>query len=182
MSPLANSIVEIFSTLTLFGQGVAVFLLAILITKKFFPKEKNCQKIAKFISENYTTGIFFISAVATAGSLSFSEVANFTPCKLCWFQRIAMYPIGLISFVSMIKSDDGVKKYALPLSLIGLVIAGYHILVQTFPKALECSDEVAKCSAKEFAQYGYITIPVMAFTAFLLIALLAFFAPKTSKK
>lgn len=84
-----------------------------------------------------------------------------------------MYPIALVSLVSLIKNDNGVKKYIVPLAVVGALIAAYHILVQIFPQALECSDEVAKCSAVEFAQFGYITIPVMSLSAFLLIILVS---------
>lgn len=181
MSPVSDIIVTTFSVLTLGGLIFILGLVAVLVAYKLNPKQKNMKKITTFISENYVTGVFLVSAVATVGSLSFSEVASFAPCKLCWFQRIAMYPITLISFVSLIKNDTGVKKYILPLSIIGLLVAGYHILVQTFPQALECSDEVAKCSAVEFAQFGFITIPVMAFSAFLIIILLSLFNQKNSK-
>ena len=31
-----------------------------------------------------------VAGVATLGSLYFSESAGYLPCRLCWFQRIAM--------------------------------------------------------------------------------------------
>lgn len=178
---LSSTIVDIFSILTLFGNILFVVLVVLFVALKIMPKNKTVKKYARIVSENSITGIFIVSAFATAGSLSFSEIAAFVPCKLCWFQRIFMYPIALISFIALIKNDNGVKKYVLPLSLIGAVIAIYHILVQMFPQALECSDEVAKCSAVEFATFGYITIPVMSLSAFLLIIILSLFKVKNPK-
>ena len=175
MTPLSSSVVSLFSTLVLLGQLVTLFLLVIISATFFTPKNMRIKKIATLICQNYIALILIVSAIATMGSLTLSEVLNFSPCKLCWYQRIAMYPIFAISFIALLRNDDGVKRYVLPLSIIGFLIASYHILVQTFPKILECSDEVAKCSAREFAQYGYITIPVMSLTAFALILLLSIF-------
>jgi disulfide bond formation protein DsbB len=84
-----------------------------------------------------------------------------------------MYPQALIAFVALITNDTKIRKFILPLSIIGILIATYHILLQIFPTAFQCNDEVAKCSAIQFAQFGYITIPVMAFSSFLFVILLS---------
>lgn len=171
MSPFGNSVIDIFSTLALAGQILSVFLILILLTNFFSKKNKFSKKIVDLISQNYIVLIFVISAIAMLGSLTFSEVLNLLPCKLCWYQRIMMYPQVLISGIALVTNDFKVKKYLLGMSIVGICISIYHILVQTFPNTLQCNDEVAKCSAKEFATFGYITIPVMAFTAFLMIIL-----------
>lgn len=181
MEPLSNTVVSILSFLTLISNVLVVAVVGMLAIRKFFPKEKNSLKLARIISNNYIALVLLISATATVGSLALSELISFVPCKLCWYQRAMMYPIAVVSFVALLTNDIKAKKYVLALSIIGLAIAGYHILVQLFPQALECSDEVAKCAAVEFAQYGYITIPVMAFSAFLLIILLSLFSDKDSK-
>src|SRR5688572_24240976 len=64
--------------------------------------------------------------IATSGSLVFSEVMGYVPCALCWYQRILMYPLVIIIAVGILNLDDGVRKYVLPLSFIGYVIAFYH--------------------------------------------------------
>lgn len=180
MQPLSSTVISILATLTLFSNIFVVAVIGLLIIRKFFPKEKRVAMITNLIAENYVAVVLIISATATVGSLALSELIAFIPCKLCWYQRSMMYPMAVISFVALIKNDLHIKKYIMSLSGIGLLIAGYHILVQLFPKALECNDEVAKCSAVEFAQYGYVTIPVMAFSAFLLILLVGLF--KSSEK
>lgn len=173
MNPLADPVIYALSLATVFGQVLAVGLLLILVFRKKLSRNKSFKNIINLLTDNYITLIFVVSAVSALGSLTLSEVLNFTPCKLCWYQRSFMYPIALISLISMIFNETRIKKFVLGLSIVGLLIAAYHILMQVFPKAFECSDEVAKCSAVQFAEFGYITIPVMAFTAFLIIILIS---------
>ena len=71
--------------------------------------------------------------MATVGSLIYSEVIHFEPCRLCWFQRIAMYPMAIVLLVGAIRREFQVKYYALPLTLIGLAISVYHYLMEVFP-------------------------------------------------
>lgn len=115
----------------------------------------------------------FVAAVATAGSLYFSEYANFTPCVLCWYQRVAMYPlVPLLALAAFARRPD-VAWIVLPLPLIGAAIAVYHYQLEWFPKQDEpfCSQGVP-CSVRWFLEFGYISLPLLALTAFLLIALL----------
>lgn len=127
---------------------------------------------------------WLVALVATAGSLIYSEVIHFEPCRLCWFQRIAMYPLAVVLLVGGIRRDLAVKLYGLPLALGGLAISVWHYLIQNFP-ALEGSgscDPSVPCSAKYVDVFGFISIPFMAGAGFILIAvLLAFYvrAPKS---
>ena len=108
-----------------------------------------------------------VAVVSTAGSLYFSEVAHFTPCRLCWYQRIAMYPLAVILPIAAAKGDGLVRRYVTPLAAIGAVIAGYHILVERFPN-LETSacDPLNPCSLVWIERLGYLTIPTMALSGF----------------
>ncbi len=173
MPPLTQTLISILSTGTLLLQIVSFVLIVVLVFGVLKPKNKTVKKIKNMISDNYVVIILVISGMATAGSLALSEIVNFAPCKLCWYQRVMMYPQALIAFVALITNDSKIKKYILPLSVIGIAIATYHILLQVFPTAFQCNDEVAKCSAVQFAQFGYITIPVMAFSTFLFIILVS---------
>ncbi len=173
MDPLASAIVYALSIATVIGQILAIFLFFTLVFRKKLGNNKHAKKIINLISENYITLIFVVGAMASAGSLSLSEIANFAPCKLCWYQRVFMYPIALISLTSLVFNEGRVKKFVLAFSTVGILISVYHILMQVFPKAFECSDEVAKCSAVQFAEFGYITIPVMSFTAFAIVLLIS---------
>ena len=113
--------------------------------------------------------------MCTLGSLYLSEVAHFTPCELCWYQRIAMYSLAVILVIAAARRDSGVRLYVTVLAGIGAAISCYHIVVERFPQ-LESStcDPNNPCSLKWVDKFGYLTIPGMALTGFVaVIALLA---------
>ena len=130
------------------------------------------KTIALFFQNYGGVLAFVVAATATLGSLYFSEIAGFVPCTLCWYQRILMYPLVLITLVGIIEKDEYLPFYVLPLSIIGMGVSGYHVLVQKgmFSNAASCTVGVP-CSLSYVNYLGFITIPVMAFTAFLLITI-----------
>lgn len=112
--------------------------------------------------------IFVVSFGSMVGSLYFSEVADFAPCRLCWYQRIAMYPLALLSLVAAVRRDRRVVPYFAVLAAVGLVISVYHYLLEWFP-GLEsgvCSVDVP-CTAVWFREFGFVSLAFMAGTAFL---------------
>ena len=117
---------------------------------------------------------WLISLSAMFGSLYFSEVAGFAPCQLCWYQRIAMYPLAVIFTIAILAKDDAVRRYALPLSLAGLLIAAYHVLLQInlIPaSAAPCTAGVS-CLTRYIDWFGFIDIPVLSLLSFAGIFLL----------
>lgn len=116
-----------------------------------------------------------IALVATLGSLYLSEGVGFTPCVLCWYQRIAMYPLVVICGVAALTRDPGGWRYGLPLSVVGMVIATYHVVLQYQPALdIVSCDASAPCTGRHVLVFGFISIPVLAGAAFALItALLA---------
>ena len=76
-----------------------------------------------------------LAAIATLGSLYFSEVAHFVPCRLCWFQRIAMYPLAVVLLVAAIRRDRAGVYYAFALPVAGMLVAGYHLYIEAHPEA-----------------------------------------------
>jgi disulfide bond formation protein DsbB len=114
-----------------------------------------------------------VALVATAGSLYFSEVRHFAPCVLCWYQRIAMYPLALTLGIAAVTNDRRIGRYVLPVTAIGSIISIYHVQLERFPQqeALACSKTVP-CTTIWFDQFGYITLPTLALSAFALIAVL----------
>jgi disulfide bond formation protein DsbB len=121
-------------------------------------------------------GLYFawiVSIVATGGSLYFSEVLGMVPCVLCWYQRILMYPLIVLLGIATYRQDKGIKLYVLPLALIGLGISLYHVIIQTFPQLashVSCQAGVP-CTVDTLNLFGFITIPMLAGTAFLLICI-----------
>ena len=113
---------------------------------------------------------FAVATVATLGSLYLSEVVHLIPCTFCWYQRIAMYPLVVVLGLAAWRRDHGVRPYAAALSGIGACIAAYHRLIQAFPSlgGSACSSGVP-CTAAYFTVFGFVTIPYMALSGFLLI-------------
>lgn len=111
---------------------------------------------------------------AMLGSLFFSEVLHFVPCTLCWYQRIAMYPLAIMLLIAVRRKDFGIHRYALPLSIIGAVIALYHYLLQmtTWITVLTLCTAASPCTALQINLFGFVTIPFMAFVAFSIITFL----------
>lgn len=117
---------------------------------------------------------WLVAIIATLGSLYFSEVRMFVPCALCWWQRVLMYPLVLILGVATFREDYSAWRYAVPLSLTGLGISTYHYLLQKVPALTgpsSCATGVP-CSGQYINWLGFITIPLLAGTAFLLISVL----------
>jgi disulfide bond formation protein DsbB len=117
---------------------------------------------------------WIVALVTTLGSLYYSEIANFVPCRLCWYQRICMYPLAVILLVGLVLRDRRVRWYAAPFVIIGAPISLYHWLVERvdfFAESSACSAE-APCTVPWFQELGYVTLAFMALSAFLLIGTL----------
>lgn len=116
--------------------------------------------------------IAWIQAIAAmAGSLFFSEILLFPPCVLCWYQRICMYPLVSILAVGIITKDKNIIWYALPLSIIGLVISIFHNLLyyKIIPDDLAPCSSGVSCTTTFIEYFGFITIPFLSMIAFLII-------------
>ena len=117
---------------------------------------------------------------ATAGSLFFSNILNFPPCVLCWYQRIFMYPLALILGVGILAKDTKVHLYVLPLAAIGWVIALYHNLLyySLIPDSITPCTSGISCTTKFIQYLGFITIPFLSLAAFSCILLFTFWSKK----
>lgn len=115
---------------------------------------------------------WFMALVGTVGSLFFSEVMLYPPCVLCWYQRIALYPLILIIGVGIATGDKRVARYALPLTLVGFAIAVYHNLLYYgfIPESITPCTEGVPCNAVQMELLGFITIPLMALGGFVSVA------------
>jgi disulfide bond formation protein DsbB len=114
------------------------------------------------------------AVAATAGSLYFSEVRDFPPCELCWYQRIFMYPLVVIIAVGLIRRDRRLHWTVLPLAGLGLVVAIYHNLLQqgVIEESITKCQIGVSCEAKLIEWLGFITIPMMSLVAFAVITVL----------
>jgi disulfide bond formation protein DsbB len=126
-----------------------------------------------------------IALLATVGSLFFSEVMGLPPCALCWYQRIAMYPLVFVIAAGIILRDARVRAYALPLCLAGLGLAAYHNLLYygVIPETLTPCSEGASCTERQIEWLGFVTIPLMGLGSFAAVAVcLYLYRPGTEGK
>ncbi|MBI2598995.1 disulfide bond formation protein B [Candidatus Curtissbacteria bacterium] len=143
----------------------------------------------------FTRNAFYIAFVqawaATLGSLYFSEIRHWTPCLLCWYQRILMYPLVIIIGVAIWRKDKNVVYYVLPLSILGALIAFYHYMLQMTPlkdlTPIACN-AYGPCSEIRALTFGvltlpkFVTIPFLSLTAFLVITAMMVVLLKTKDK
>lgn len=114
-----------------------------------------------------------IAAASMLGSLYLSEVAHYPPCRLCWYQRIAMYPLVVVLGAGAARKDLGARLPAAILAGTGALISIWHLLVERYPTLSSGSCEVANpCSIKWVEEFGYLTIPGMALSGFAAILVL----------
>jgi disulfide bond formation protein DsbB len=122
---------------------------------------------------------WLVAAVCMAGSLYFSDVAHLTPCRLCWYQRIAMYPLAVILGIAALRRDVDIRRYAIPLAAIGAAISTYHIQLERFPEQRTFCSVDAPCNIPPVQEFGFVTLAVMALCGFTaIIALLAVARPQ----
>ena len=118
---------------------------------------------------------WLLAAVSMTGSLFFSNVMDFAPCILCWYQRICLFPLVIILATGLFPYDKKVVKFALPLAVVGALIAVYHNLLYSkiIPESVRPCAQGVSCTEKYIELFGFITIPMLALLGFLtIIALL----------
>ncbi|WP_245954344.1 disulfide oxidoreductase [Paenibacillus flagellatus] len=132
------------------------------------------MKFRKFMNENALHLSWAIALVATLGSLYFSEVKGYLPCKLCWYQRILMYPQVFLLGIAAVRKQLSIYVYVLPMTVLGAGISTYHYLMEKtdwFPSnSFSCG--IVPCDAEYINWFGFVTIPFLALVAFVLISLL----------
>ena len=156
--------------LKFFSFGAVILLLgcALFILLEIF-KVKNPIKALLVRFQNET--IFFFSLFASACSLFLSLYFQFSPCELCWYQRVFLFSIPFMSFVATIRGDLNARLYVFVLSAVGLGIAIYHTLLQAnviknVPVFCNPSSAV-DCAVPDFMYFGFVTIPVISCAVFL---------------
>ena len=115
---------------------------------------------------------FVVAAVATGGSLFFSEIAHFVPCELCWYQRICMYPLSILTLFLAVHGDHRASRYLLPLPVVGAGVSVYHLLIENkvISQPAQCLISApGGCATKWINEFGYVTIPTLALTGFVLL-------------
>ncbi len=167
--PVVASVKLALAGLTIIGLALVLLYFIFLACRKRF--------LQGFVKKNGLKLALLVAVAATAGSLFFSEVAHYEPCRLCWYQRTMMYPLALMFSIAVWKKTSDVFKYALALSVVGAVIAAYHYGLQVYAKLTPgftdaCSATSVSCAAAPSWTFGFVTIPLMSLAAFVMIALI----------
>jgi disulfide bond formation protein DsbB len=165
----AQDVTLLFALMTI-AANVVVLVAFVLWVASRFSAGSGLDWLRDMVGGASLVLAWVVATVATLGSLYYSEVAHLPPCKLCWFQRIAMYPLPVILGIAAWKRDRGVRRYVIPLAGIGAAISTYHYQLERFPSqaTLTCSVDVP-CTTVWFWKFHYISIPLMALSAFLLV-------------
>jgi len=132
------------------------------------------------ISTNIIFLCFLVASIATFGSLFFSEVMNFVPCSMCWYQRIFMYPLVLIFLANLLYPDDKVFKYSMLLVVTGLAFSIYHnlLMFDIIPESVVPCVSGVPCSTEYINWFGFVTIPLLSLISYSILFILLMFGKK----
>jgi len=160
MSGLASQLTDLLALGTLIAQLLIVLLIALRIGK---------PSVLGFLRPFVLPVLFIVTLAASLLTLVYSDVFGFAPCGLCWLQRVFLYPMPILIAIAYFAKDQGIGKYLAGLSVPGLLIALYqHYLQMGGSDVLPCpaSPGAADCAQRIIFEFGYITFPLMAATAF----------------
>lgn len=134
--------------------------------------------------ENIMLAMWVIALIATAGSLYFSQIRGYAPCTLCWVQRIFMYPLIIVVGVAYVQKNVRIAATTLAFSVIGGFISLYHYGLQKLDFLSDAAPSCGQvpCTGQYINYLGFITIPFLALTAFILIAALSMYLLKSLKE
>ena len=114
---------------------------------------------------------WLVAAIATLGALFLGEVMGLAPCVLCWYQRIFMFPLVFILAAGLIPFDPKIVRYALPLAVVGWLVAVFHLLLAAgvIPENITPCTQGVPCSQVQIEWFGFVTIPLLSVISFSII-------------
>lgn len=157
-----------FAMLALATNIVVVFYLVVLVAAPRSDRAAELkQRFYELVDGSELLYGAIVASTAMLGSLYLSEIANLPPCRLCWYQRYAMYPVAVVLAIAAWRREIRVRIPVMVAVIIGGAISIYHYLVQYFPnlQGNSCDIEVP-CGFAWFRVFGFISIPYMALSAF----------------
>lgn len=162
------------------GALTLVALVAVVVTFVALAR----RQVPAWLQELALPTATVITAVATVGSLWMSEVAGYIPCELCWYQRIAMYPLPIVLGVAWWRGDGQVWRTVTPLAALGGAVSIWHLAVERVPSLAGACDPATPCAVRWVEAFGVFTLPAMAlvgFVAAIVLSLAARPAPEVSE-
>ena len=168
---MTHDTIVVLSVLGVIGQVLIVLLLLVGLLALFGVRGP-LDWIRRLLWGYELWAAFVVAAIATGGSLFLSQVAGFVPCELCWFQRICMYPLSILLLLMAWYGDNRAARYLFPLPIVGACVSIYHLLIENavIKEPNQCLQSApGGCATKWINEFGYITIPTLALTGFLLL-------------
>lgn len=161
-----------FALLALTALAGAVGVGLLLVTARRAPDGQAAATLADLAPTALPLAAL-VAGTAMIGSLFFSEVLGYPPCTLCWYQRIAMYPLAPLLGIAAVRRDLSVRLYAWVLAGSGLLISVYHYIIQWMPdlEATGCAVD-NPCTAVFVREFGFVSIPFMALCGFIAVIVL----------
>ncbi len=174
---MARDVLFAYSYLGVAGQAlVAVLLLLGLLA--LLRVRAPLDALRRWLWGYELWAAFIVAALATGGSLFYSQIERFQPCELCWYQRICMYPLSILLLLVALRGDNRAARYLVALPIGGACVSIYHMLIQygAIAEPVECTTSASGgCSFNwlavpaQNASFGYLAIPTLALTGFLLL-------------
>jgi disulfide bond formation protein DsbB len=166
---MTHSTIVVLSVLGVVGQVLAGLLILVALAA-LLGLRRPLDMLRSALWGYELWAAFVVAAIATGGSLFFSEIAGYVPCELCWYQRICMYPLSILTLLIAVHGDHRVARYLLPLPVVGACVSIYHLLVENHVVSTPTGCQIgAGCTVKWINEFGYLTIPTLALTAFVLL-------------
>ena len=159
-------------------QVLTIALLALFFVRKDFPV------LSGLVGRWGMWLAFLLTLSSTAMSFYYSDVLGVVPCSLCWLQRAFIYSQVVLFGVALYKREASrIADYSIALSVVGSVFALYQHYIQMVGESpLPCPASGGDCIKRFFFEFGYVTFPLVAFSAFALIIVLMLFVRKNRQE
>ena len=164
---------------TLLALVAAALVVCVVVARVLAGRLPAAARFVSMVGSHRNAITLAVGAAATAGSLYFSEVAHYVPCRLCWFQRVAMYPIGVLALVGLLRRDRAARWYVVPFAAVGLPISAYHYLIEWKPglDTGSCALFGPSCTDIWFRTFAFATLAFMAMCGFAAVLAVNLIAP-----
>ena len=148
-------------------------LVGFLVSRTSPARRERWTRLRDAVTPFAVHAAWIVAVLATLGSVYQSQIANLPICEFCWFQRIAMYPLSVLLGIAAFRGEFLVAKhYFLPASIVGSCLAIYHYQLERIPNQPTTCGNAIPCSHSAFNIFGFISIPFLSMSAFLLITTL----------
>lgn len=172
---------SVFFALLALACWCATITVVAMVLADRFRRDRTTVSLLDEVSRLALWLAWLVALVTTLGSLYFSEIAHFTPCKLCWYQRIAMYPFAIVLLVAALRRDRGVAWYVVPVATIGAMFATYQAQLQAFPHQHSSFCTLTEpCTVRYVWEFGFVSLPFMALSAFVFIITMTLLATRAN--